>query len=94
MGDQEGFQVPGNYASTTKYIFPHGWHFLPVEKISTRGESYFQRAISFPEGGNFSKGRKCQPCGMIFSVMEIHIPMDLLEILPSPGSSVGRVSDC
>ena len=72
--------------------FPHGRRFLPVEKISTRGESYFQRAIRFPEGGNFSEGRKCQPCGTIFSVMGIQIPMDLHKFLPSPGTSVGRVS--
>ena len=38
----------------------HGRRFLPVEKISTRGESYFQRAISLPERsegiGNLPEG--------------------------------------
>ena len=79
-----------------------------MQKISTRGESYFQSAISllkqsegigncqreiqFPEGANFSKGRKCRPCGTIFSIMEIQIPMDLHKFLPSPFRSVGRVS--
>ena len=91
-----------------RIYFPHGRHFLPMEKISTRGESYFQRAISVPEqsegignlpegnmiprGWKSPTGRKCRLCGMIFSVMEIQIPMDLHKLLPTPGSSVGRVS--
>ena len=59
-----------------------------MEKISTRGK-YDSPLVEI-----FSTGRKCQPCGTMFSVMEMQIPMDLHEFLPSPDSSVGRVPGC
>ena len=62
--------------------------FLP-ERSEGRGNLYEGNTI--PEGGNFSKGRKRLPCGAIFSIMEIQIPMDLNKFLPSPDSSFGRV---
>ena len=60
-------------------------------RAKQRIEGTCTREIRFPEGGNFSRGRKPRPCGTIFSVMEMQIPMDLHKFLPSPDSSVGRV---
>ena len=52
--------------------FLHGRRFLPMEKIFTRGESYFQRAISLPKR---SEGRGNLPEGKYFQC----IAMDLAQ---------------
>ena len=89
------------YISHTAGVFFPWKKFPPEGDCISRGQFHFPskarvegtcpREIRFPEGGNFSKGRKRRPCGTIFSVMEMQIPMDLHKFLPSPDNSVGRV---
>ena len=87
------------------YISHTAGVFFPCKKFPPEGSSLGQVPSTlaslgkgncpletrFPSGGNFSKGGKRRPCGTIFSVMEMQIPMDLHKFLPSPDSSVGRV---
>ena len=75
------FPPEGNRISRGQFPFPS----------QARVEGTCPREIQFPEGENFSKGRKRRLCGTIFSIMEIQIPMDLKKFLPSPDSSFGRV---
>ena len=77
------------------------WEFCPrslpfalgqvPSTLASLGKGNCPLEIRFPESGNFFQGKKRQPFGTIFSIMEIQIPMDLWKFLPSPDSSVGRV---